>query len=356
MNDLEKIRLQEIIDSQLSVHKRFVLINSQNFTDQAYEYLLELVDAAEAIAFISDTRKIYTQGNYFGGDLWEDTLFYFGKIALLNSDEEIITEIESKKSSDRIDFQGANGITLQRIEKVSDTDDTNTILIGYDIDSTINKDLFEINSTSKYHLGIEDGKIKVNEYIPMNVIPQNFEPFELDDTITTSEYRCIIIGNNENKYITITSNNNEINYTLSNNILRFVTVLETNIDKTFTIDFNDDIISNTLLVTQTWLPACVFGKDEIDDYTFYNGSRYLIKDGNLSNEITINQEEGEYAYFACPSEYESNICFRDNSTGLVGGWQVIERKPFYSMNIQYTIFRTRHSGLGTIKWKIEQKD
>ena len=74
MNDLEKIRLQQIIDSQLSVHKRFVLINSKNFTDQAYEYLLELVDAAEAIAFISDTRKIYTQGNYFGGDLWEDSI------------------------------------------------------------------------------------------------------------------------------------------------------------------------------------------------------------------------------------------------------------------------------------------
>ena len=82
------INLEEVQASVQSIDKKIILVDSSKYTDEAFEYLLDIIDESKIIAFIVNERKIYTHGEYFGGDLWEDSLFYFGNFQILDENDE----------------------------------------------------------------------------------------------------------------------------------------------------------------------------------------------------------------------------------------------------------------------------
>lgn len=74
--------------------------------------------------------------------------------------------------------------------------------------------------------------------------------------------------------------------------------------------------------------------------------------------ITINQDEGEYGWIATPWPIKS---FTDISINFPGGWQTsLEDRTLmytlydspYSDGLQYYVYRTANTGIGTVTWKI----
>ena len=117
MSDIRKITIDEVKESNLFINKRLVLIDSSLYTDDAFEYVRTLIDKNEAIAFIIDTRKIYTQGQYFGGDLWEDMLFFFGDYRLLDENGEEITTLKAELMKEQLNISSSNHILISASEK-----------------------------------------------------------------------------------------------------------------------------------------------------------------------------------------------------------------------------------------------
>ncbi len=72
----------------------------------------------------------------------------------------------------------------------------------------------------------------------------------------------------------------------------------------------------------------------------------------IDKEITIDQQDDLYAYFACPSDYK--IKFIDAENNLIGGWHKYSTFSYYSFNKEYQVYRTEYSGLGKNTWKISK--
>jgi hypothetical protein len=85
-----------LIETGFSIQKKFVIVDSSKFNDEAFNYIKELVDAAGSILFVSDTKKIYVHGRYFGGDIFQDDLLYYTNFVSYDNEGNIKPESESK--------------------------------------------------------------------------------------------------------------------------------------------------------------------------------------------------------------------------------------------------------------------
>ena len=97
MDENGKITLEDI--NSLSIVKKFVCIQSSKYNEEAYNRILELIDAEQAILFDKDTHKIYTLGTYYGGNLSKDDFLYFSSIVNVDEADEILNKIEALKNS-----------------------------------------------------------------------------------------------------------------------------------------------------------------------------------------------------------------------------------------------------------------
>ena len=355
----EKIKYSELLEQNIKIEKKFILIDSRNYTAKAYEYLLSLVDEVESIAFIIDTRKIYTQGKYFGGDLWKDTLFYFSGIDVVNEEDEIVSAMSLDKGDSKLRIKGENGLVV-RIE----SEDTpqglkNTLILGYNLEAGIDSTPFKVNSDNEYNLTVENGKIKINEYIPIKVIPQITESFELDSFDSKRvDYSFLILGNDNNKELTVydEGKGEYISSILDGDLLRFSAQINKNENRTFIIEYNDSRNSGTYTFIQKWEPKLFVSTDEIVEENILTMNQYKPSEGeDICGEFILEQGENKYGYFACPSSLANKFFFRDWSNSLAGGWRVISQISVYEYGILYTIFRTSQSGLGKIKWILEKQ-
>lgn len=355
----EKIKYNELVEKNIKIEKKFILIDSRNYTSKAYEYLLSLVDESESVAFISDTRKIYTQGQYFGGDLWKETLYYFSGVEILNETDEIVSAMNLDKGDSKLQIKGENGLILR-----IDTEDTpegtkNVLVIGYNLEAGIDSTPIKINPEYEYNLGVENGKIKLQEYIPLNIIPQEVDNFELDSfEEATVEYRFLVIGNDDNKEFKVIDQSTltEIPYSFSNNILKFSSKIYKNANQEFEIQYSDSRNSKSYLFTQKWSGYYFYSTNEIVEETRNTAERYIpYENETIAGEFILTQQEDEYGYFACPLELANSFFFKDWSNGLAGGWKKVGVVYLYSDVLPYMLFKTSQSGLGKIKWILEKQ-
>lgn len=345
--------LEELQASDVKITKKIILVNSSKYTDEAFEYLLDLIDDSEAIAFVINERKIYTHGEYFGGDLWEDTLDYFSKYMLIDENNNITSQIYAQTPKDAIQFKGEGGIVLY-----SDYDinrEVNTIHFQYDLNAAIDHTtVFKINDELFISLDVENGKISLKKYVPVKFIydyPQIVEYDSGDKQLSLP----IRIENSEKL--------NEFHITGSNDVIPvYDPLLQTinatipnNTEVTIYIDYSDkNGFEYVEPITQQWGYKYAFGSGA-SAIRYDNINNFLTEIENRFSEktININIPDGQYGWLAYPSTVQ--LSFTDLDSGLIGGWKKHSKFRLYTSNIEYQVYRTENVGLGNTKWKLTQK-
>lgn len=343
----DKITLEELILSETKITKRIVVINSSQYTDEAFDYLLSLVDENESIAFISDQKQIYTLGTWYGGDLWEDKLKFFSKIILNNEYKNIINTINASDANDIIEIKGENGIELY-----SDYDmlkDVNVMHLKYDISQALNNEVLNLNS-NKIVLKNENGKITLSNVNENAITINELNILEYDTNINNISLNINVEDNEKLKYLKVfNENNEEQEYVNVSNIIIPIQINE-NLKLIILYEYDNQI--DTKQLEQKWGYGWTYGITIITEQNFIDENKQIENDF-VEKTIEIYQPLGEYAWFAYPSKYELN--FIDCDSGLVGGWQKMHKFKMYSKNIEYQTYRTTNAGLGKIKWKITKK-
>jgi hypothetical protein len=358
--DILLITKEELIEQQFMINKKFVVIDSSLYTPEAFEYIQELVNYAGSILFVSDTKKIYARGKYFGGDIFQADLLYFTSFKLFNelnfSDVyESAGTIEAKQAKSNLNIRGKGHIKLNA--DYDETTGVNTMSIDYNLTSAVNTERFTIDENAKYNLEVVDGKIKMIKYIPPFVKMSSLPLLEYDSgdqevhiKLTTGGSKPLIKLDLKTslgiEYINLEKTTDYDIYGLAPN----------NTDITFSVFFTDGETSGETLVNQIWGYACIYGsaldEDKPSPESFNNFNKYIITD-NPHKTVIIEQNGYEYGWFACPAEFP--VIFTDSSTNLQGGWQQIGTFEYYCFNTMYNVYRTEHSGLGNIKWIISKK-
>lgn len=350
MPQVEKITYDEIVAQNVVINKKFILIDSSLYTAEAYSYLLSLVDKAESIAFIYDTQKIYTQGKYYGGDIWQSKLNYFGNFALLDENDSIYHTIKPEKSSDTLRLKGENNIKIYS-DEVYDSNAAElikTLKIGFDFASSVDDSTFNIGD-KEYSLSINDeGKLYLYEVIQAN--PKlNFSELEYDSDIDKIRLNVELLGNGNEKKVTSVSSNvipdENIKYEQSSN--SYSITLVPNTDAQIIIEYEDEKSNKEKIIPLKYKKALIYGKSRITNENYLSFERVLEQD---ELEVRIDLYRGEYAYFACPSTYKPQ--FLDEESNIKGAWHKEYSLYFYSDNTLYNIYRTDNSGLGNTRWII----
>ena len=354
MADFEKVTIKELKENNFSINKKFLLINHSLYTDEAYEYILGLINETDSVAFISDTRQIYTHGQYFGGDLWEDKLFYFGNFQILTDNDELKVSLDAEEQKESLRLKGINNINISAEEKFINGEKLKTIIFDYDIANTIDTGIITIDDpTAQYNLEIEDGKIHVNKYIPIRVeLSPSYEPrlIEYDAPISGITFPVNVYGTDTEKHIFVSaSNDDSVAFDESDGTIN-ATFQNTTEDINYLVVYGDSTTQNSLTITQEFGFANVYGDEEVSLTNFFKLDRYISKT-DCEGEISISIDEDKYGWFACPSQF--NPVFIDKESNIGGGWQYAGSKVFYTLGISYNIYRTEHSGLGNTKWIIK---
>lgn len=345
------IGLEEAKTLITKIDKKIILVNSSKYTEEAFEYILDLIDDNESIAFIINERKIYTHGEYFGGDLWEDTLNYFSKYTLLDDNNSITSQLYAQNSKDAIQLKGEGGIEIYSDYDISR--EANTIHIKYDLDTAIdNSSIVEI-SGEYLTLSVNDKKLALAKYDPIKVNLPKLQMIEYDKGNTEISFTLNIDGAERLKTLNISASSNAIpNYNHQNKLLT-VTIMN-NAKTIIYVDFSDGKLSSTESTTQDWGYAFAYGDEPINENTFDS----LKKSSDLENSfkektLNISIRDGHFGWFAYPANVE--LKFTDVENGFSGGWEKYSTFTKYSYGIEYQVYRTEHTGLGKTKWKIVKK-
>ena len=351
--EIRKMTIDEVKQNPPAINRKFILINSSLYTNEAFEYILELVNETDSILFIRDTKKIYTHGEYFGGDLWEDSLFYFGNFQILNDADEVKVSIEAEEQKETLKLKGINNLDISAEENYIDGIKYKTIVFNYDISNVVDTTPFTVDDpTAEYKLEIKDSKIHVNKYIPIRVEVPNIElpVLEYNNAHTTVNIPINVFGTDTNKNIFVSSSTGEsVRYDEENSKI-ILDVTNSVSDNDILIVYSDSRTQGSLTLKQKFSFACVFGQTEPSNSNFNTISRYVCDD-KIDGEITIEIDRGNYGWFACPENF--NPIFIDKESNLSGGWTPVKKALFYVRNIKYTIYRTENSGLGHTKWIIK---
>lgn len=354
-NNKVLITKQELIDKQFMITKKFVVIDSSLYTPEAFEYIKELITFAGSIMFISDTKKIFARGKYFGGDIFEADLLYFTQFETYNEYGNLTGQTDAKHAKSTLEFRGGKHVDL--LANYDSVTGNNSINIDYNLDRAVNKERFTIEENAQYNLGVVDGQLKMIKYIPANVKLSSLPLLEYDSGDTEICIDYIIIGTNLLKQFDITTSMEEA-YIIKEKFTdsKIYAMVPNNTDITFTIQFSDGETTNRVEVKQIWGPACLYGnavyEEKPSETSFNNFNKYIINN-NPSKTLVIEQNGEEYGWFACPSDY--NVIFTDASTNLQGGWRKESKFLYYGDNTEYQVYRTDYPGLGNIKWIITKK-
>lgn len=360
------IQKQELIDTGFFLNKKFVMIDSTKYTPEAFEYILSLADASGSIIFVSDTKKIWAKGKYFGGDIFQADLLYFTEFEAIDGDgNKTSTAAHHAKSKLTIKTDGHLNATAEYKEETGE----NEIKFNYDLESAVNKDEFQIDAKSFYSLNVVDGQIKMEKYTPLSILLPGLNLLEYDSGDKKLYIPITISGGNGIMNFEVLSETAlpeepQIIIEEETTTQSIAAIVPENTDVLFTVNASDSRMRTSGTTVQQWGYGCLYGssvnsemtvKDDILNAGF---EKYLTMD-NPSKTIIIEQNGEEYGYFICPDKFGGDksiaIEFIDVSTNLTGGWRKIGSFENYSFNEVYNIYRTEQTGLGYMKWKITKK-
>ena len=346
---INKLTIEQLKENPPVIEKKFILIDSSLYTDEAYEYLLELINETDSIAFIRDLKKIYTHGEYFGGDIWEESLFYFGSFQILDSNDELITSIESEIRNETLRLRGIENIKIIPSVEWKNGVKYKTITFGYDIENSIHKTPVTIDdNTAEYNLDIKDGKIFIDKYIPIRIETPELPLLEYDSETSSLEFNINILGNDQEKRVIITSDQAVI--TLSDDYKTVYTnILNPNINVEYLILYSDSKTQGAINMYQKYGFGNFYSTNQISKDTFKSCDKY-ISDDSCKGIFTLNIGEEEYGWFACPSFLKPKFIDKDNN--ICGGWKKDSYIYIYSMNMEYIVYKTENSGLGLTTWEV----
>ncbi len=337
--NLIKIDLEDIQD--LIIQKKFVRINSDNYTDNAFNYVKYLIDQERAILFDADTHRIYTLGEYYGGDELKENLLYFSKLLSIDVDDNIIDEIDANKNSDTLAIKGKGGLNVNFIEGKY-----NTIELSLN-KNLVNNNSFKFNSDNEYNLYVdENGKIALYEYIYPKIIINNkpLLPNDEESQILDFDILSSIDLNNWEKF-NVDSENCTINNVDLENHKIYVT-FNKGIDGHIIISYSDGKTADTYEYTQKWYNECKYGLFDGTNYIEFDTIYYL---DDKIEPIIIDQQKKFNAYIILPINI--NPIFIDNNTNFQGAWHKIDVS--FIDNRFYKLYITDNSGLGKVEWKIK---
>lgn len=348
-----------LIETGFSIQKKFVIVDSSKFNDEAFDYIKELVDAAGSILFVSDTKKIYVHGRYFGGDIFQDDLLYFTNFVSYDNEGNITGQTTARRPKSSLQLQGLGH--MQAIAEYDDITGENKIKFDYDLNSAVNNEQFTLDSNAKYNLAVVDGQIKMQKYVPISLKVSSLPVLEYDSGDTVVEINIMVSGTYSLQSLSTKTNidTEDKKYIVGfdSETSKLFVEIPNNTDVEIYITYSDGIETNVITVKQLWGSYCFYGTTDFDleniNDSFKNyPNKYLITN-DPSKTITIEQNGYEFGYFICPSKYK--LIFTDSSNNLQGGWKKINDFTYYSTDINYTIYRTENSGLGKIKWIISKK-
>lgn len=377
------VTIQDLKNEQFFPDKKWLMIDSRAYTPEAFQYVLKLSDIAGSLVFVYDTKKIWANGRYFGGDIFQEDLNYFTDFATYDEEGVFTGIIQANHPKDLMVFQGLNHVKVKATH--DEETGSNLITFDYDLKAAVNTNRVEIGG-SKYNLVVENGQVKLNEYKPMTVTLSPLPPLEYDsgDSFTTVSFKIYIGGTIPNPELVqlnlgITAEEGyEVIATLDPETNTVTAEIPRNVDVRFDVDYTDGETSGRATVWQKWgyeiiigiYASSTFGEgtigvvgatsftdimDEMNSNPDIVIDRFIWVPGTkLNKQSNISVNAGNYGMFICPSSL--NLEFTDTSVNLTGGW-----RPVYNLTglrysnerqTEYIVWRTDHMGIGLVNWKI----
>lgn len=339
-----KISIEDLQGIQIT--KKFVKIDSSKYTEEAFNYILQLIDQEQSILFDEYTNRIYTLGNYYGGDTLKEKLLYYSHVLSIDIDNQVIDEISAKENEGSLAFRGTDGIIIN----TSSTENHDVIDIKYDLKSKLSNDTININDKD-YTLSIgDDNKLGISEYVKPNLFIDCSSLYydDYDTDLIDKEFNLILDSSvkfeNFNEFQITGIDCEVLSYNDSNIMIRF----NHNQNANVLFKYDDGITSGEINIPIIWQLKCYVGIT--DKYDIWNTTfSYNISDFNIENEFEINQTEDEmYGFFKCPETYHP--MFIDMKRNIQGAWRQMYYE--YINNTRYIVYLTDNTGLGLVTWKV----
>ena len=375
---------QDLINENFAIGKKFVMIDSRAYTPEAFEYVLKLADLVGSLVFVYDSKKIWANGRYFGGDIFQEDLNYFTEFASIDTFGNFTGIIQANHPKELIKFKGINYVEV--IANHDPETGENLMTFDYNLKGAVNTERVEIDG-AKYNLVVENGRVKLNQYKPMVVTLSSLPPLEFDsvEDYATVSFRIYISGTLpdpskiELKVNIETEDGSEVeNYHLDEDTNTFTADVPVNVNTKFTVYFTDGETAGTVSVWQKWGYGILIGLwkaykfeyifDDNDYTTFEDLYDFISSDEDsslckkdiwvpgtrYSSSANIDVSVESYGIVICPSNMEME--FTDTSINLVGGWQPSFNKTGYKYldnnRREFIVWRTDHQGIGLVNWKI----
>ena len=364
----KKISLEELKD--FTINKKFIMVDSRAYYKDAFEYILFLADKVGSIVFVYDTKKIYANGRYFGGDIFEADLIYFSEL-VAESSKYGSSSLSAIKAKDTLILTGEDYLEIRAISE----NDENKLVFKYHLDDAIDKSVFKFNTNAEYNLSFKNNKLSINEYIPLSISISNQKYAEFDsNNLTDIEFNIELNGTNVSDVFNpeigkyeleilpseITSDTSNVLYNAEDRKIR-INNIPKNTDVQVKITANDghgkpDVIAYGY---QKWGYGIHYGalnsveilniEDNIDKLSSY----VILQNDEINNEIEIIQDEMLYGVFICPENI--NIKFLDIQSNLFGGWHPRKLIKLYKgeRETNYIVYMTDNFGIGRVNWSIQ---
>ena len=354
MNEIVKLTLSEIQNNPPLINKKFLLINSLFYTDDAFNYLLSLIDNTDCVAFVTDKKQVYTHGEWYGGDTWKEDLFYFRTFQIFDDNlNQVISEISADSINDLLKISASDNIKLTVEEEYVEGKVIKSLKIGLNIDQLVDETPFTIDDpTAVYKLKYENSKISVDKYVPIRVeVKQNQNDIiEYDNKdIENISFKLDIFGTELNKNITVTTLSNENIQVLDNLV---TSTVRSNNDIDYLILYSDGITEGKTNYKQEFGYAVCWSNEEITPNNFFGLERKILKESCICS-FNETCDDYQYCWFACPSKCLT--VFIDLDSGMRGGWKKHGKITVYSKNIEYNVYRTENHSLGNVRWAVIDK-
>lgn len=339
-----KITKEEL--ANLVIEKKFVKMYSSRYTDEAIQYIHELVDRERAILWDGDTRRIWTLGEFYGGDVFLEELKFYSTLRTLDGYNQLVNELEALGPEQTLAYKGSNYINV-RLNR-DDVEKQDVVEISLDLYNMINT-----SADGKFSLYInKDGKIDIHEYVEPkieldkqdHILGQEYIelPFYVESTVPLKDWTKFIVEAENCEVINVDKNNNKL-------LIRINPDNYANdIDEIIIMKYDDGYTTGQFRFEGLFNIYCYYGCYNPDTFKYIDTGSYIINEDKVDGIFELNQFDFYYGYLRCPKKYFPILV--DDIRKSQGAWHkeynvIINEK-------EYKTYMTDNPGLGNIRWKV----